>query len=68
MYCLEILRFQDFQVCFATCFDPDIFADLQSNKGKLLRLKPTSAEVVYRYALASIAVYTLCTHNLFCDD
>jgi len=32
---------------FATCFDPNIFADPQENKGKHLRLKPTSAEVVY---------------------
>ncbi|WJX93428.1 alpha-glucan, water dikinase [Trifolium repens] len=41
------VRARNSKVCFATCFDPDIFADLQSNKGKLLRLKPTSAEVVY---------------------
>ena len=37
-----------FQVCFATCFDPNILANLQEYKGKLLRLKPTSADVVYR--------------------
>ncbi|WVZ24310.1 hypothetical protein V8G54_002854 [Vigna mungo] len=35
------------KVCFATCFDPNILANLQENKGKLLRLKPTSADVVY---------------------
>lgn len=37
-----------FQVCFATCFDPKILADLQANEGKLLHLKPTSADIVYR--------------------
>lgn len=37
------------QVCFATCFDPNILSDLQANEGKLLRLKPTSADIVYRY-------------------
>lgn len=37
-----------FQVCFATCFDPSILADLQARKGKLLRLKPTSADITYR--------------------
>jgi alpha-glucan,water dikinase len=36
------------QVCFATCFDPSILADLQAREGKLLRLKPTSADIVYR--------------------
>lgn len=36
------------QVCFATCFDPDIMADLESNEGKPLKLKPTSADVVYK--------------------
>lgn len=37
------------QVCFATCFDSNILADLQACEGKLLRVKPTSADVVYRY-------------------
>lgn len=41
-------NFHVFQVCFATCFDPNILANLQANKGKLLRVKPTSADVVYR--------------------
>ncbi|CAK8561980.1 unnamed protein product [Lathyrus sativus] len=41
------VRARNSKVCFATCFDPNIFADLQANKGKLLCLKPTSAEVVY---------------------
>ena len=44
----QILKFQVFQVCFATCFDPNILSDIQANNGKLLRLKPTSADVVYR--------------------
>ncbi|KAF8388624.1 hypothetical protein HHK36_027301 [Tetracentron sinense] len=34
-------------VCFATCFDPNILADLQAHEGKLLRMKPTSADIVY---------------------
>ncbi|EOY00563.1 Pyruvate phosphate dikinase, PEP/pyruvate binding domain isoform 1 [Theobroma cacao] len=41
------VRARNCKVCFATCFDPDILADVQANKGKLLRLKPTSADVVY---------------------
>ncbi|XP_004509565.1 alpha-glucan water dikinase, chloroplastic isoform X1 [Cicer arietinum] len=41
------VRARNSKVCFATCFDPNILADLQANKGKLLRLKPTSADVVY---------------------
>ena len=36
------------QICFATCFDSDILSDLQAMDGKLLSLKPTSADVVYR--------------------
>ncbi|KAJ7953577.1 alpha-glucan water dikinase, chloroplastic [Quillaja saponaria] len=41
------VRARNSKVCFATCFDPNVLADLQANKGKLLRLKPTSADVVY---------------------
>ncbi|XP_061355011.1 alpha-glucan water dikinase, chloroplastic [Gastrolobium bilobum] len=41
------VRARNSKVCFATCFDPNILANLQANKGKLLRLKPTSADVVY---------------------
>ncbi|PSS28509.1 Alpha-glucan water dikinase [Actinidia chinensis var. chinensis] len=41
------VRARNSKVCFATCFDPNILADLQANEGKLLHLKPTSAEVVY---------------------
>lgn len=41
------VRARNSKVCFATCFDPNILANLQENKGKLLRLKPTSADVVY---------------------
>ncbi|XP_057416065.1 alpha-glucan water dikinase, chloroplastic isoform X2 [Lotus japonicus] len=41
------VRARNSKVCFATCFDPSILADLESKKGKLLSLKPTSAEVVY---------------------
>ncbi|KAF7829333.1 alpha-glucan water dikinase, chloroplastic [Senna tora] len=41
------VRARNSKVCFATCFDPNILANLQANKGKLLRVKPTSADVVY---------------------
>ncbi|XWS34753.1 hypothetical protein CRYUN_Cryun21dG0064500 [Craigia yunnanensis] len=41
------VRARNCKVCFATCFDPKILADIQANKGKLLRLKPSSADVVY---------------------
>ncbi|XVE74996.1 hypothetical protein DITRI_Ditri12bG0062300 [Diplodiscus trichospermus] len=41
------VRARNCKVCFATCFDPNILADLQANKGKLLCLKPSSADVVY---------------------
>ncbi|KAF5450262.1 hypothetical protein F2P56_030628 [Juglans regia] len=41
------VRARNGKVCFATCFDPRILADLQARKGKLLRLKPTSADITY---------------------
>ncbi|XVE92371.1 hypothetical protein REPUB_Repub01dG0091600 [Reevesia pubescens] len=41
------VRARNWKVCFATCFDPNILADIEANKGKLLRLKPSSADVVY---------------------
>ncbi|KAI3467562.1 hypothetical protein Pfo_024225 [Paulownia fortunei] len=41
------VRARNSKVCFATCFDSNILANIQANEGKLLRLKPTSADVVY---------------------
>uniref|UniRef100_A0A5B6YGN2 alpha-glucan, water dikinase n=1 Tax=Davidia involucrata TaxID=16924 RepID=A0A5B6YGN2_DAVIN len=41
------VRARNSKVCFATCFDPNILADLQAKEGKYLHLKPTSADVVY---------------------
>ncbi|KAK8714874.1 hypothetical protein V6N13_042219 [Hibiscus sabdariffa] len=41
------VRARNCKVCFATCFDPNILADLQANKGKLLSLKPSSVDVVF---------------------
>ncbi|GLT86487.1 hypothetical protein SLE2022_046260 [Rubroshorea leprosula] len=41
------VRARNSKVCFATCFDPNILATLEANEGKLLRLKPTSADVIY---------------------
>ncbi|XP_057774579.1 alpha-glucan water dikinase, chloroplastic isoform X2 [Salvia miltiorrhiza] len=41
------VRARNSKVCFATCFDPNILANIEAHEGKLLRLKPTSADVVY---------------------
>ncbi|CAI0431048.1 unnamed protein product [Linum tenue] len=41
------VRARNGKVCFATCFDPNILDNLKASEGKLLRLKPTSADVVY---------------------
>nr|POE53013.1 alpha-glucan water dikinase, chloroplastic [Quercus suber] len=41
------VRARNGKICFATCFDPSILSDLQAKKGKLLSLKPTSADVIY---------------------
>ncbi|KAA8529608.1 hypothetical protein F0562_034292 [Nyssa sinensis] len=41
------VRARNSKVCFATCFDPNILADLQAKEGKHLHLKPTSADIVY---------------------
>ncbi|KAI8014564.1 hypothetical protein LOK49_LG05G03682 [Camellia lanceoleosa] len=42
------VRARNSKVCFATCFDPNILAHLQANEEKLLQIKPTSADIVYR--------------------
>ncbi|KAK9050924.1 hypothetical protein SSX86_027549 [Deinandra increscens subsp. villosa] len=41
------VRARNSKVCFATCFDTDILDDLQAKEGKLLNLKPTSADITY---------------------
>ncbi|KAI3816782.1 hypothetical protein L1987_16486 [Smallanthus sonchifolius] len=41
------VRARNSKVCFATCFDPNILDDLRSKEGKLLKLKPTSADIIY---------------------
>lgn len=41
------VRARNGKVCFATCFDSQIFSDLQSAEGKFVSLKPTSADIVY---------------------
>lgn len=41
------VRARNSNVCFATCFDPSILAELQAKEGKLLHLRPTSADIVY---------------------
>ncbi|CAF2074175.1 unnamed protein product [Brassica napus] len=42
------VRARNGKICFATCFDSGILSDLQAMDGKVLSLKPTSADVVYR--------------------
>ncbi|EEF34459.1 alpha-glucan water dikinase, chloroplastic [Ricinus communis] len=41
------VRARNGKVCFATCFDHNILEKLQAHEGKLLQLKPTSADIVY---------------------
>ncbi|XP_076945424.1 alpha-glucan water dikinase, chloroplastic-like [Bidens hawaiensis] len=41
------VRARNSKVCFATCFDNDILDDLRAKEGKLLNIKPTSADVTY---------------------
>ncbi|KAI3744640.1 hypothetical protein L1987_57728 [Smallanthus sonchifolius] len=41
------VRARNSKVCFATCFDTDILDDLRAKEGKLLILKPTSADITY---------------------
>ncbi|CAH9102815.1 unnamed protein product [Cuscuta europaea] len=41
------VRARNSKVCFATCFDPNLLAELQAKEGKVLRLKPTSADIIY---------------------
>lgn len=41
------VRARNSKVCFATCFDANILAEFQRNEGKLFRLQPTSADIVY---------------------
>ncbi|VFQ89956.1 unnamed protein product [Cuscuta campestris] len=41
------VRARNGKVCFATCFDPNILADLQAKEGKILSLKPISGDILY---------------------
>ncbi|KAL8150135.1 hypothetical protein V2J09_019943 [Rumex salicifolius] len=41
------VRARNCKVCFATCFDSQIFSDLQSAEGKFISLKSKSADIVY---------------------
>ncbi|GJW53834.1 alpha-glucan water dikinase 1, chloroplastic-like protein isoform X1 [Tanacetum coccineum] len=41
------VRARNSKVCFATCFDTNILDDLRAKEGKLLQLKPTSADITY---------------------
>ncbi|XP_051122172.1 alpha-glucan water dikinase, chloroplastic isoform X2 [Andrographis paniculata] len=41
------VRARNSKVCFATCFDSNILANIQASEGKLLRLQPTSSDVRY---------------------
>uniref|UniRef100_K3YYU0 Uncharacterized protein n=1 Tax=Setaria italica TaxID=4555 RepID=K3YYU0_SETIT len=42
------VRARNSKVLFATCFDPEILSELQRNDGKLISVKPTSADISYR--------------------
>lgn len=44
------VRARNCKVCFATCFDSNIFSDLQAAEGKLLHLQPTGSDVLYSEA------------------
>ncbi|XP_027772950.1 alpha-glucan water dikinase, chloroplastic isoform X2 [Solanum pennellii] len=41
------VRARNGKVCFATCFDPNILADLKAKEGRILLLKPTPSDVIY---------------------
>lgn len=41
------VRARNSKVCFATCFDSNILSDLQAAQGKLIRLQPTSTDILY---------------------
>lgn len=41
------VRARNGKVCFATCFDPNILADLQAKEGRSLLLKPTPSDIIY---------------------
>ncbi|XP_009631505.1 alpha-glucan water dikinase, chloroplastic isoform X1 [Nicotiana tomentosiformis] len=41
------VRARNGKVCFATCFDPNILADLQAKEGRILLLKPTPSDIIY---------------------
>ncbi|GAB2280495.1 hypothetical protein Dimus_015122 [Dionaea muscipula] len=44
------VRARNSKICFATCYDGDILADIQAAQGKLLRLKVKSADIIYSLA------------------
>lgn len=41
------VRARNAKVCFATCFDDKVLSDLQAKDGILLKLQPTSSDLVY---------------------
>ncbi|XP_060213985.1 alpha-glucan water dikinase, chloroplastic [Lycium barbarum] len=41
------VRARNGKVCFATCFDSNLLADLQAKEGRILLLKPTSSDIIY---------------------
>ncbi|KAJ8569764.1 hypothetical protein K7X08_006341 [Anisodus acutangulus] len=41
------VRARNGKVCFATCFDTNILADLQAKEGRILLLKPTPSDIIY---------------------
>lgn len=41
------VRARNGKICFATCFDSQIFSDLRAKKGAFLKLKPASSDLSY---------------------
>lgn len=41
------VRARNGKVCFATCFDTQVFSDLQAKDGVLLKLQPTPSDLIY---------------------
>ncbi|KAG6422613.1 hypothetical protein SASPL_119192 [Salvia splendens] len=68
------VRARNSKVCFATCFDPNILTDIEAREGKLLSLKPTSADVVYRprklalYDFVKTEVDAFLILRLYCSE
>ncbi|CAH9107475.1 unnamed protein product [Cuscuta epithymum] len=41
------VRARNGKVCFATCFDPHVLADLRAKEGRILSIRPRSGDIIY---------------------